>query len=216
MWMCFGRLCSLQPPAPYTYQHFWQPTQWLTQLLFFFITPQLTITCKGKHALLWELCYCGQPGNLEDMQKYRKMSQSRQCPRILAGRHKWNISAQKVNVETHIIVAHICPPKMQICKDWTSPIMAAIVLGDHLVGRGCYLTQQTLPMCLTTAQLEPCCCISYFLYATARLKCQSPPQLVGPLKKWSKIFWTGPSTNVKTNILRVFILDCFYSTQITW
>ena len=68
---------------------------------------------------------------------------------------------QKLNVQTHIY-CHMRRPKTQICKDWALR-RTAIVSGVQRGGGGCYLTQQTLPMCLTTTQLDPCCCISVFL-----------------------------------------------------
>ena len=63
--------------------------------------------------------------------------------------------------------SHTCPPKMQICRDWALR-MGAIVWGVQGGPEGgCYLTQQTLPMCLTTAQREPAAAVFlYFLCAS--------------------------------------------------
>ena len=62
---------------------------------------------------------------------------------------------------------------MQICRDWALR-MGAIVWGVQGGPEGgCYLTQQTLPMCLTTAQREPAAAVFlYFLCAS-----RSPTQM---------------------------------------
>ena len=86
---------------------------------------------------------------------------------------------EKVNVQTHIVT--YMSPKI------TDMQGLGIENGGFCVGcpggwGGCYLTQQTLPMCLTTAQLDPCCCISVFLMRHPHL---SNVNLISEVTRWT-------------------------------
>ena len=77
-------------------------------------------------------------------------------------------------------------------------------------GRGCYLTQQTLPMCLTTTQLDPCCCISVFLMRHPHV---SNVNLISEVTSWGVFknllqnFYTGVGFG---DLCRLHITQLFY------